>query len=445
MTQLSHIQNENHVTRVCLTTVVYISACLFLVGLGKRHVWGPGELGAVEVAKTMASSDDLCVSCPNDRSFLERTPFFYWIVAAIFRCGGESTFWARLPAALAAISTVTLLFAMARYQGYSNLQAVATGLVLATSYGYFRSGRECCPDMVVCLFTAAALLSFRQTCHWGSGRAGWYSVFVLSLSAAFLTGGRIGPVAVVASLAGWVLLQKPLRLRGSAVLLSGCILAFVPVGIWMWFGSPHSTGNWIHGVSRLPVAWLLVGNHAQHSGGFYHYGSRILIGSLPWSLLLPWTVTYRVRRLRSGAHRESVLFAFLWLIVSLVVQLVLADGRELHLLLTYPAAALLIGTCLAEVLEKESEQDFWFRVSSKTLALLMIAAPIGLGVAYWYREGSVLGMSMLMPALCLGLWAYGRASMGRWMHFYGIVVTSAMLLLLSYDRLVAVQLNQQAH
>ena len=376
---------------------------------------------------------------------MERPPFFYWIVAAALRFGGESAFWARFPVALAAISAATLLFVLARHQGSSNLQAVAAGLVLATSYGYFQSGRQCCPDMVVCLFTVAALLSFRQICRLGSGRAGWYAAFVLCLSAACLTGGWIGPLVTVVSLAFWLLLQKHLRPSGPVWLLSGCILALVPISIWMWFVSRHLTGNATHGVSWFSATRCLVGNHPPHSEPFFHHLGRILIGSLPWSLLLPWAVAYRVRGLRRRACDESVLFASVWLIVSLVIQLILTDGREANLFLGYPAAALLIGTCLVEVLEKESDEDFWLRFSSKTLALLMIVVPIGLGVAYWYREGSMLGMGVLMPALCLGLWAYGKASAGRWMHFYGIVVTSVMLLLLSYDRLVSMQLNQRAH
>ena len=116
-----------------------------------------------------------------------------------------------------------------------------------------------------------------------------------------------------------------------------------------------------------------------------------------------------------------------------------------HLLLSYPPSALLIGTCLAEVLEKESVEDLWFRFSSETLALVVIVAPIGLGVAYWYREQSMLGMTVLVPALCLGLWAYERARMRRWMHFYGIAIASVMLLFLSSEVLVSVQLNPWAY
>jgi len=443
--QLSHMHDENQVTRACLTTVVYIAACLFLVGLGKRHVWGPDELGVVGAATAIAHADDSLVSCPDGQSSMERPSFFYWIIAAIFRCGSENAFWARLPAALAAISAATLLFVLARHQGASNLQAVATGLVLATSYGYFQSGRQCCPDMVVCLFTVAALLSFRQICRLGSGRAGWYAVFVLCLSAACLTGGWIGPLVTFVSLAFWWLLQKPLRPSGPVWLLSGCIWALVPIGIWMWFVSRHLTGNATHGVSWFSAPQCVVGNHPPHSETFFHHLGRILIGSLPWSLLLPWAVAYRVRGPRSRACDESVLFALVWLIVSLIIQLILTDGREVHLFLGYPAAALLIGTCLVEVLEKESDEDSWFKFSSRTLALLMIVAPIGLGIAYWHREGSVLGMGVLMPALCLSLWAYGKASAGKWMHFYGIVVGSVMLLLLSYDWRISMQLNQQAH
>ena len=136
------------------------AALLFLVGLGCRHLWGSDEPRVAGIVAEMAISGDLVVPRLNGEPFLEKPPLYFWAVSTTFNLLGENTYTARLPSALAAICTVAVIFFFARSMGFSALTAFISAFILASSTGYWGIGRKCIIDMMLCLFTTCAAVSY---------------------------------------------------------------------------------------------------------------------------------------------------------------------------------------------------------------------------------------------------------------------------------------------
>jgi 4-amino-4-deoxy-L-arabinose transferase-like glycosyltransferase len=439
----SLLYEEKDINRLFLGTVFVFSACLFLICLNNRHLWGADEPRVAGIAAEMARTGDMVAPHLNGEPFLEQPPLYYWVSSLIFRYLGENTYTARLPASVAAVLGTVLVYLLARSQKYSHLPALAAGLVLATSCEYFSIGRRCVVDMMLCMFTAGAMLSFYQGCCSGSRRGWWYAGFVISLSGAILTKGLVGPAIVITTLVVWLILTKSTNWKSYLLLFMGIILSLIPVSIWFVFLYNKLGWNAVHEVLWVNNFGRFTGSYPEHVEPFYYYIFKFPSQFLPWSLFLPYALMYHLRKLRDSVDRNPALFNVVWLCVPFLLLSISAGKRGMYLLPLYPAAALLVGTSISETLEKNLEPDFWFKLPSMILGWLIILTPFAFGIACMYLREPSIGIIISVLGFILGLWAFQKARQKHWMIFYGIIICSLLLYLLVFDAIVASLLNPQ--
>ncbi len=437
------LYEEKNINRIFLNTVLIFSACLFLIRLDKKHLWGADEPRVAGIASEMARTGDMVVPRLNGKPFLEQPPLYYWASSLIFRYLGENTYTARLPAAVAAVLGTALVYILARSQKYSHLQALASGLVLSTSFEYFSVGRRCVVDMALCMFIAGAMLSFYQVCCSKSQGGWWYAGFATSLSGAILTKGLVGPAVVITTLVAWLVLTKSVNWKSYLLLFMGVLLSLIPVSIWFVFLYDKLGWNAFHEVFWVNNFGRFTGGLHEHVEPFYYYFFKFPGQFLPWSLFLPYALIYYLRKLRDPVDRNPALFNVVWLCVPFLLLSISAGKRGMYLLPLYPAAALLVGTSISETLEKNLEPDFWFKLPSMILGWLIILTPFAFGIACVYLRELSTGIIISVPGFILGLWGFQKARQKHWRIFYGIMICSLSLHFLIFEAIVAPLLNPQ--
>ncbi|HJZ59861.1 MAG TPA: glycosyltransferase family 39 protein, partial [Gemmataceae bacterium] len=309
---------------------------------------------------------------------LQKPPGYYWMVAACgWLNGGEvNAFVARLPAALAGLAAVLLVYLYLRREGRPTAALIAA-LALATAVHFTAISRTARIDVpLTCAVTAALLAFHRGCCHregealaesqprrrlgWSlalprSGRLGWHLLSAVAAAVGVMLKGPValalvGPVAVV-----WLVTErKPRYGRGgafpslplSSALLGTFLLLALALPWFVW--ANQTTGGefarvffWHHNVERFTGASQTLASYP-----WWYYVPRFAVDFLPWTpplvLLAVWTG-------RSGQCNEDRLFRFgvVWFAVMFVVLSAARFKRSDYLLPLFPGAAITLG-CAGE-------------------------------------------------------------------------------------------------
>jgi 4-amino-4-deoxy-L-arabinose transferase-like glycosyltransferase len=129
---------------------------LFLLGLGDRNIWIPLEARYALVAREMWEEGHWILPPLGGQVYPDKPPLLFRAIALFSEATSGVTEWtARLPSALAAVSLCLKTWRMGM-QLFSPDTGVLAGLILATSAGFFWSGRQALPDMLLTLWTTGA-------------------------------------------------------------------------------------------------------------------------------------------------------------------------------------------------------------------------------------------------------------------------------------------------
>jgi 4-amino-4-deoxy-L-arabinose transferase-like glycosyltransferase len=426
--------DERRGTSIYFLSLVVFAALLFLVGLGQRPLSGSDEPRVAGIGAEMGRSGDLIVPRLNGVPFLEKPPLYFWALSATFSLLGENSYTARIPSALAAICGVALAFILARSIGLSAFTAFIVGFVLATSSEYFTLGRRCLVDMMLCLFTTAAMLCFFHASRSLPKRAIWYVGFVLSLSCAVMTKGLVGLAIPFSALSIWLLVEKDFSRRVWYLLLISSTLSFIPTGIWIWFLYNDLGWNAVYEITWTNNFGRFVGSYQEHIQPVYFYIKNFPVQFLPWTIFLPIAFIHHLREIRKQKKSFS-LFLLTWFSVPFLLLSISAGKRGMYLLPIYLAAALLVGATIGRrVLEDGEALTRWFSLPSEILVLGLILVSLGLAGACIYLERSFSIWSLAsLSGFCLGLWAYQRIRMKDLAGFFKILMVALLAVYLTFD------------
>jgi 4-amino-4-deoxy-L-arabinose transferase-like glycosyltransferase len=92
----------------------------------------------------------------------------------------------------------------------------------------------------------------------------------------------------------------------------------------------------------------------RHPEPIYYYIPVLMGGMFPWSILLPLAL-FRGIRARKSANKDGMLFTLLWVAVVFVFFSLANSKLGTYLLPLFPAAALLVGTLLNNILINSSD------------------------------------------------------------------------------------------
>jgi 4-amino-4-deoxy-L-arabinose transferase-like glycosyltransferase len=382
--------------------VLAASASAFFFGLGRLGLLGPDEPRYAEVAREMFASGDYISTRLCGCLWFEKPALLYWMSAAGYHLFGVNEFAARLPSALAALTTVALLHAALRHLELTRL-ALAASVVLATSGIFIAYARVATPDMLLtAAMTASLLTALLFTRATGRIRPIFWGLSCLFMGLGMLAKGLVGVVLVLAILAVYFVVSGQLRSVGWRDLLVGTVVFLAVAGSWyvpviMRHGWAFIEEFFVrHHFERYTT------NEFGHPQPVYFFLLVGLAGAAPWMFFLIPAFT-RLRSLKPRDNiRDSVMtLAWVWLAVPLVFFSVSESKLPGYILPIFPALAILIGAEVERVWTGDRNRAL--RVALWVTAVVLIGMGAGF-LVYLHRESvSLNGWQAVLAGLPLGL------------------------------------------
>lgn len=375
-----------------LGLILAVAFPLFLVGLGARYIWIPLEARYALVAREMMEGGHWILPHLGGQLYPDKPPLLFWSVALLSSLTSAVSEWtARLPSALAAVGVCLVTWRIGT-QLFSSTAGLLAALSLATSAGFFWSGRQALPDMLLTLWTTSAYWALWR---WIMAKRPIAAPLAgVCLGLATLSKGPVGLLLPTLTIAVYLVVQpdRP-RLRGREL---GLCLATYATTTLAWYlpalwqgGLSYAQATLLHhSLERYVKAW-------EHTAPWYFYLGAFPAEFLPWTLFLPQALVLGIV-LRGRVELSGWWFAVCWLATILLFFSVSSGKRDIYILPAFPAAALLVGWMWSRWSEPDSSHVGWWA---------------------W-------GLPSFM--LCLGLWATAAAV---WAAARGLFPTKSALVL----------------
>jgi 4-amino-4-deoxy-L-arabinose transferase-like glycosyltransferase len=357
------------------------TAAFYLVRLGASGLYDPNEGMYAEIPREMVLLRDWLTPHFNFIRYFEKPPLLYWLTALSYQFLGFSEFSSRLATALAAVAGVGVTYGIGR-DLWGRRSGLASGLILATSFGYFIFSRIIVTDM---LFTALLAATFWATLRGlldERRRLGIMLMAYVAMGLAILTKGLIGLVFPLLTVGGFVLLTRDWQLlrrlellRGGAAFLAITVPWHILVGLknsgFFWFYFVHEHFLRFVGQRELDYAPMPL----------YAFLIMVVIWAFPWSVFLPVALRrYWPRAVKSREDR-GFLFVLLWA-ASVIGFFALTPSRlEYYSMPAFPALALLVGRLWGVEISPRPGRAMASGLSYSCFGLLTIA--VGLLPASW--------------------------------------------------------------
>jgi len=409
-------------------------ALLFLLGLGQTGLVDETPALFAASARQMARSGDWLIPHVNGLPRYDKPPLVYWFMASFYSLPGGiwwdplGTWAARLPSALATITTMVLLgdtlLRWPQGDGPHAHSEIRSGIAapLGASFAFALSplvlvwGRtEVSDALFMATLATSLLLAWRS---YAAERGAWWPCWG-ALALAVLTKG---PVALVLFALTWFLFgllgasaeRIRMRLRALPGIALTLALSTPWYGLALWReGQPYWES--FFGYHNLQRYTRVVNNHAQ---GWWFFLAMLLLGSLPFTPLLLLSLARTLRQARSLLKPQNSLarFASAWLLAVLLFFSASATKLPSYWLVATPAAGLLVALALQPGC-KGSEAGSRRALSISAFLLLILAAALAASPLWLsqIQDPTLPGLQEALtrtPALALGA---------------GIMVVSALL------------------
>jgi 4-amino-4-deoxy-L-arabinose transferase-like glycosyltransferase len=309
-----------------------------------------------EPAREMVVSGDWVTPRMNGEPFLTKPPLMYWLPATVFALTGP-TEYARVWSMLAALATVAATGALG-CELFGDEAGVAAATVLATAAGFFVEARMLRTDMVLMLVMTLMLywyVRLRRGAGVGTAVAFWVTLGVGILDKGFVPLVLVGVTIAIVEIIAGELRPATLIARLRALHAPWGVLLMVAI-VLPW--------HLLAGVQNPGFLWDYVVN--QHLLFFFDkklprdsipdplglFWAAFFARGLPWSLLLPAAVIHAWRTAGIDRARGTALrLPAMWLAIVLGFFSLAVSRLEHYSLPAQPAAALLVGSLLADVTE----------------------------------------------------------------------------------------------
>ena len=292
----------------------------------------------------------------------DNPPFFMWLVALSYQLFGVGDFAARFPSALLGVATIVLTYFFAR-RLFGPWAGFFSAFVLSTSLLFIRYARRAMVDVTLTFFVCAALFALVLALE-RSRR--YFLLWGLCLSLGILTKSVLGlsPLAITVL---YLVLTKRWKLFLDGYFLLGSSVVLLLGGSWYL----HQYLTFGQAFLDVHFRWLIFERafqlEPQPWTAHLSYVKELAASYWPW---LPLFVLGTVRLLRSGEKKvPHASLLVLWPLLILVTMS-LAQTRVIwYVLPIFPAAAMISGFALQELLRERGRLIF----ARAAVALALVA------------------------------------------------------------------------
>jgi hypothetical protein len=385
-----------------LALLIALAALLFL-GRLNAPLLEPQEARYAEIPRQMVIESRLLVPVLHGEPYLDKPPLLYWLVMGSYRTFGVHDWAARLVPGLAGLLTVLLTYFWGRRLAGERV-GLAGALMLCLSARFVYLGRMLLMDSVLCLTVTAALAAAQVALEGSDRKQGWWLLSAMACGLGLLTKGPVALVLVLAPVLAYRVLDRRcprIGLAGwGAYLGVACGLA-APWYVAVMRAEPGFAAEFFgrHNVERFTTGF-------DHREPPWYYLPGLLLGMLPWTLLLPGLVRFLGRRPARQARRRPAALGFFLLapLVSLLFFSAAACKRPAYVLPAMPPLALALGCYLDARLPRLLTRPWaaWLQRGSRLAyraTLLVLGAGLGLAAL---ATGTGLVEVGLGSGLCAG-------------------------------------------
>jgi 4-amino-4-deoxy-L-arabinose transferase-like glycosyltransferase len=351
--------------------VALVTAILVLPPLGQRFVGTTDEARFILYAREALAQGALFDVRLRGKFFREKPPLYAWSIAALSLPRGRVTEGAaHLPVALGAIGAAVFTFLLGD-RLFTRRAGLWAGLVLATTFGFYRHSQIFLPEMIVLAFATAAAYWFWRAMEEPPGR-GALVLFYVALALALYAKG---PLGLLPFLVGAIWLWTRHGRAALRRLFSPLgLLLFVAITLtWVVPFLLLGSGTFAHTV--IWQDWLLA--YGSGPGSALPRGLTDALGFFaPWILLVPLVLGRAI----PGRRSPAVMYALLSWVLPLALVLMSAHFRTRYLLASAPGFALLIAwwaDAHAARRTRTGRVIAWAALAAMAAATLVVAWPGG--------------------------------------------------------------------
>ncbi len=399
---------------------------LFCLGIANHGLWTADEPRVAEIGREMAVSNNWIVPTLNQKPFLEHPPLYYAAIAATFRVLGKiSDKVARIPSVIFALGGCMALFWLGCLL-FGPRIGFLSGLILATSFEYFRVAHWLVVDSALTAFIIIALTLFIGGYRTDTGKQKLlsYILFYISCGLAFFTKGFIGVAIPALTVITFLIFERNLReLLRMRLWLGICIFIVMTlpwfIGLWHQAGTEYLKVFLIHNHLQR----FLPGGSSGHHQPFYFYFTGFPAGFLPWSILMIPVIYFSFWKSKNfpNGSGKGLLFLKCWLVAGFIFLSFASTKRILYLLPVFAPLAVLtawyIDTTFTGRLFQKIEKPFLFIFG--VLPLVMGIAMVPLYSYFSKRYALDLAGPFVHAMIITSLLTAGFSSISLWSFFTG--------------------------
>jgi len=359
---------------------------IFLWGSWQRDFWNPEEPRHALIASSMEATGDWLIPRQATTPDLRHPPLLYWLAAGSHAALRLDPRWSyRFPVALFAVLSLWLTYLAGRrlFDGRIGFLAAT---IQASTFLFFRHAGRLDDDLVFAVGCQLALTAFVIATRPGVSR-GWLCLGHLGLAIAALSkSAPLAFVLVFGVLALYFFFDPDsggVR-RSLARLFSpaGVAVFLVLTGPWYAWVGYHEPARFFY-VHVVGQHFARVFDAPSHSRLPHYYVMQILIGFLPWSIVLPLGLMHAKDRMVRPGER-LVLFSILG---PLVLLSLVSSKKPGYILFVWPALSLAVAAGLFEVRERYSVWEDYLRKYGVTVLAALLKVPLGVAlvlVGFYY-------------------------------------------------------------
>jgi 4-amino-4-deoxy-L-arabinose transferase-like glycosyltransferase len=367
----------------------------------------PQEPRYAEIPRQMLVEGRLITPVLNGQAYLDKPPLLYWSVMSAYAAFGVHDWAARLTPALAGVLTVLLCYFWGRRVA-GDRAGLFGAMVLCLSARFVYLERMLTMDSLLCLCMTAGLAAAHAAVVGGRLRLRWWLLSAAACGLGVLTKGPVALVLIAVPMAAYSLLERRaarVGVRGWAAYLAAVVAVAGPWYVAVSMAEPDFPALffWKHNVLRFVAPF-------DHAEPLWFHLPPLLVGMMPWTLMLPGFLVFLARRsVRSAARRPPALGFFLlaagW---SLTFFSAAGCKRPVYVLPVLPPLALALGCYLNALIPtgglRQSGAFLWRRGSRLAYGAAVLVLALGGGAAL-LAGGHHLIKPAAAYALCGGAFA----------------------------------------
>ncbi len=354
-------------------------ALFYAIVLGIRPIGVPDEGRYASVAYHMYLSGDYLTPRLNGSLFMDKPVLYYWFEAISMHIFGVSNWSIRIPPVLLSIFSTLSVFVVC-HRFFNRTTAFIASLILATSPFWYNMSQYANMDIEIAAWvtlTLNCILLGLQTPSGGKKRALFYLAYVFAAGAT-LTKGLAGIIFPMLILGVFSIITAQWRLIKTIYLPSGIFIYLILVLPWMLLMQQAHPGFFHYFFIEQQVNRYL-SSHFNNIQPPWFFVEIIVIGLLPWSLLIPASLWKSFRSAPDLDHsacdkgRQASLFLSLWALLIFVFFSLPSSKPIGYILPVFPPLAILIAHNLYLWIQQK-EPFHWYKYSMIIFSLLFSIA-----------------------------------------------------------------------